>query len=82
MQGLVAMGYVCTKPAAVFSLPPTLVHTPSSHLVSIVDCCDEWYELMVGQLLFTSPLVLSTDYDMVGMAEVSLLWLCDICEHV
>ena len=40
---------------------------------SIVESCDEWYELMVGQLLFTSPLVLSTDYDVVATAEVSLL---------
>ncbi|KAL5473916.1 hypothetical protein EMCRGX_G028483 [Ephydatia muelleri] len=43
---------------------------------SIVESCDEWYELMVGQLLFTSPLVLSTDYDVVATAEKCL----GVCE--
>lgn len=37
--------------------------------VRIVDSCSHWYELMVGKLLFTMPLVVSTDYDLVFAAE-------------
>ena len=36
----------------------------------VMDSCDYWYELMVGRLLFTTPLVISTDYDLVYTAEV------------
>lgn len=32
--------------------------------------CNSWYEVMVGLLLFTTPLVISTDYDLVYTAEV------------
>ena len=39
----------------------------------VVGSCDSWYELMVGRLLFTTPLVISTDYDLVYSAEVCCL---------
>lgn len=35
-----------------------------------MEACDGcWYELMVGKLLFTSPLVVSCDYELVYTAE-------------
>lgn len=37
----------------------------ASHVCSsILDSCDSWYDLMVGKLLFTNPLVTSLDYDL------------------
>ena len=39
----------------------------------VVASCGSWYELMVGRLLFTTPLVISTDYDLVYSAEVCFL---------
>ena len=47
---------------------PNLPPPPSR----ILDSCQHWYELMVGKLLFTSPLVVSSDYDLVYTAEVSV----------
>jgi nuclear pore complex protein Nup85 len=38
----------------------------------VLDSCEVWYELMVGRLLFTTPLVTSTDYDLVYSAEASM----------
>jgi nuclear pore complex protein Nup85 len=38
----------------------------------VVASCGSWYELMVGRLLFTTPLVISTDYDLVYSAEASI----------
>ena len=34
-----------------------------------MSCCDHWYELMVGILLYKQPLVVSTDFDLLFTAE-------------
>ena len=39
--------------------------------LSILESCEEWYELMVGKLLYTCPLVMSTDYELCYTAEWS-----------
>ncbi len=52
---------------------PIASPSPPPHpLCRVVDCCTHWYELMAARLLFTSPLVISGDYDLVYAAEVSL----------
>lgn len=38
----------------------------------VLSCCSHWYELMVARLLYTLPLVTSTDYDLVYVAEGAL----------
>lgn len=43
---------------------------PSNALCRLLRGCNAWYEVMVGLLLFTTPLVISTDYDLVYTAEV------------
>ncbi|XP_064393229.1 nuclear pore complex protein Nup85-like [Halichondria panicea] len=39
---------------------------------TVAGCCDHWYELMVAKLLYTLPLVTSTDYDLIYVAESAL----------
>ena len=34
-----------------------------------MECCNHWYELLVGVLLYRQPLVVSTDYDLTFTAE-------------
>lgn len=38
---------------------------------SVLSSCEYWYEMMVGRLLYSSPLIISTDYDLHMTAEVS-----------
>ncbi|CAI8026143.1 Nuclear pore complex protein Nup85 [Geodia barretti] len=38
----------------------------------IVGSCESWYELMVARVLFTTPLVMSSDYDLVYSAEAAM----------
>ena len=38
----------------------------------IVESCDTWYELMVGKLLYTNPLVAPSDYDLPYCADWSI----------
>ena len=45
----------------------------SVHYLSVVLSCHQCYQLMVGQLLFCSPLVIGSDYDLHYAAEVSVL---------
>ena len=35
----------------------------------IMKCCEQWYELLVGILLYKQPLVVSTDFDLSYTAE-------------
>lgn len=39
---------------------------------TVVDSCVCWYELMVGRLLFTAPLVINTDYDLLYTAQACI----------
>lgn len=40
-------------------------------LCRVVFSCDNWYELMVGKLLFTNPLVTNSDYELSCCADWS-----------
>ena len=71
-----------------FLLVSTLFHTlapsPSRalvHSLSVVSSCHRWYQLMVGQLLFCSPLVISSDYDLHYTAEVCVLLTLPLLAH-
>ena len=39
---------------------------------SIVESCDMWYELMVGKLLYTNPLISGSDYELPYCADWSM----------
>ena len=40
-------------------------------LCRVVQCCESWYELMVGKLLYTDPLVSNQDYELSYCADWS-----------
>lgn len=54
-------------------LHPCVAILSLSLSVSVMNSCHQWYQLMVGHLLYCSPLVISSDYDLQYTAEVSML---------
>ena len=68
-----------------FSVGLCTVSHPGSisfvHFISVVSSCDQWYQLMVGQLLFCSPLLISSDYDLHFTAEVCVLQTLPLLAH-
>lgn len=65
-----------------FPPPLTPCEAQCPPLCRVVSSCESWYELMVGKLLYTNPLVTNLDYDLSYCADWSLSeWAADT-EHL